>query len=65
MYQKSYINFYYYHICEYVLKKDEINLINYGSYLGVKGQNFVLSKDGKIVKEIPFYKLNQILYLTL
>lgn len=38
----------------------ELILNDFGQYLGTKGQNFVLYEQKKAVKEVPFYKLNQI-----
>ena len=34
---------------------------DYGLYLGTKGQNFVLYENKKLIKEIPFHKLNQLI----
>lgn len=39
----------------------QIELNGFGEYLGTKGKNFVLYEQKKAVKEIPFYKLNQII----
>ena len=38
-----------------------IQLNNYGQYLGVKDQNFVVYENKKLTKEIPFFKANQII----
>jgi CRISPR-associated protein Cas1 len=37
----------------------EIALINYGKYLGVKGQNFAVYQEGELSQEFPFHKVKR------
>lgn len=39
----------------------ELILNDYGQYIGTKDQNFVLYENKKLVKEIPFHKLTQLI----
>ena len=43
-------------VCDY---KMEISLIDYGNYLGVKGQEFVIYENKEPVKTIPFHKVKR------
>jgi CRISP-associated protein Cas1 len=41
------------------LNSNEISLDKYGDYLGVKGQNFVIYREGKLTQEIPFHEVER------
>ena len=39
----------------------EIHLSNYGEFLGVRNQNFVINRKDRQLKEVPFYEVKRVI----
>lgn len=42
----------------------ELHVTNYGSFLGKKSERLILKENGKVVHEIPFHDLEQVIIDT-